>query len=787
MRRLIIVLLMPFVFFAYGWAQWTISGSVLTSEKEALAGAYVEIPELSINSVTDADGRFNLKDIPTGKHTLTISFIGYYTYSETIDFSSNLKREIVLSEKIETFEEVVVSAVRAQKNTPTTFTIIQKKDIEKMNFGQDAPFMLAQEPSVVVTSDAGTGIGYTGMRIRGSDSRKINVTINGVPMNDPESHGVFWVDVPDIASSAQSIQIQRGVGTSTNGSGAFGGSINLQTDNFSQKAFYEYTGAAGSFNTLKNSLHVGTGLINNHWFLEGKVTGIKSDGYIKRGWSDLKSYFAQIGYYSKKDIVKLVAFGGWEETYQAWYGVTAEEMDRDRRYNAAGYISGNGDSALFYDQMIDHYQQDHFQLHYIHTFSENLKFNIALHYTYGRGYYQDYVPGWYPLSMFGLPSQVSGNDTIEYTDVIQRLWLDNDFYGTTWGLNYASDRFSLTWGGAANKFDNDHFGQVMWARYFLSGLPGKHFYDNNAVKKDWNTFIKLNYKILDPLTLFVDLQLRNINYKAAGLNREYNDQVIDIDKSFSFFNPKAGLLFAPNQSTSVYFSYAMAHREPTRDDYLSAAPNEEPKAEILQDYELGSRYSINKFFSEVTLYYMNYTDQLVLTGELNSVGTPKRKNVGKSYRAGLELLGGLQLSDMVKIDLNATFSRNKTDFIESVSDSFIKHNNVDLAFSPKLIMGSKLTIVPVKGIEAMLSFKYVDKQFLDNTMSDKRKLDSYGLIDFMVSYNRLFDKTSKVTLSLKVNNVLDKMYISNGRVSSGTPYYYPQAGRNFLASLSVRF
>jgi iron complex outermembrane recepter protein len=809
MKRVIFALLMPVIGIITTQAQFNFSGSVKTEENVPLSGATVIIESLSTSTFSGGDGTYKVLNVPNGTFKVTISFIGYETYSELINFSDNIIRNIKLKENVTQFEEVVVSALRAQNNTPTTFSMIRKKEIEKIALGQDAPYLLASEPSVVVTSDAGTGIGYTSMRVRGVESSKINVTINGVPLNDAESHGVFWVDVPDIASSSQSIQVQRGVGTSTNGSGAFGASINMQTDNISQTPFYEYSGAAGSFNTYKNSLHFGTGLIKDHWFLEGKVSGIKSNGYIDRGWSDLKSYFAQTGYYSDKTIVKLIGFGGWEETYQAWYGIDSATLYNPaygRKYNWTGAYTDNEGNQKFFDNMLDHYQQDHLQLHVLHKFNQDLNFNAALHYTYGRGYYQDFIPASWGMDLdyFGLPNGYFGkdsvlnadnsystfyHDTISITDVIHRLWLDNQFYGGVWGLTYNLDKLTLIWGGAINKYDNaKHYGQVMWARFFNDGITGKHYYDNQANKTDWNTFVKTSYKIIEPLSFFLDLQFRHISYKAWGLNKEYTDAAIDIDKKYSFFNPKAGFLYAINKNTNIYVSYAIANREPTRSDFLDAEDGETPKPESLNDIEAGARYFKENMYAEATFYNMQYKDQLILTGELNTVGTPIRKNVGKSYRRGLELIGGIKPVKYLKFDGNLTISSNKTEYSEVVSDSIVtKHNNNDIAFSPYLIASVKLTVLPFEGFETALQFKYIDKQYLDNTQSDLRKLDAFGFTDLLFSYSNNLEKIGNISMSLKINNVFDVVYISNGRVSDGTPYYFPQAGRNFLAGLTVRF
>ncbi len=794
MRRVFFLLLLPVASLLSLQAQYVFSGSVKTSKNEILPGAIVSIDDLNRHTVTNANGTFTISNVPAGQYKITVRFIGYNTLSDEIVFTANVEKDYVLDESVTTFDEVVVAATRANTTTPTTFTIVQKKELKKLALGQDAPYLLALSPSVVSTSDAGNGIGYTSLRIRGSEASKTNVTINGVPLNDPESHGVYWVDVPDIAASSQSIQIQRGVGTSSNGAGAFGATINLQTDNVSQVPFYEYNGSFGSFNTMKNSVAFSTGLINTHWFLEGKVTGIKSDGYIDRAWSDLKSYFAQAGYYSENTLIKLVSFGGREETYQAWYGIdeaTLNDPNYGRTFNWTGAYTDKDGNTRFYDKMIDHYEQDHVQLHAVHSFNKNLNLNVALHYTYGRGYYQDFVPKEWemPLEYFKLPTVVlENNDTVKYTDLIHRLWLDNHFYGTIWGLNYKTDKLSLIWGGGANRYaPAKHYGQVMWARYYLDGVPGDHYYDNEGNKNDVNSYIKIGYNIIPELTAFADFQYRYIRYKAWGTNREYVDDTVNINKTYHFNNPKFGLLYKLNENISLYSSYAIAHREPTRSDFVDAAEGEEPRPERLNDLEVGIRYNSQMISAELVGYDMQYRDQLVLTGRVNSVGTPIRENVGKSYRRGIEVIVSIQPIEKLKLEGNATFSTNKTDYNEIVNNVLIQKKN-DIAYSPNFIAGGKMSFIPIKGFETTLLMKHVGKQYFDNTQSKDKMLDAYTIFDWLNTYAWKWEKVGEFQVSFKINNVFDKLYISNARVSSsGTKYYYPQAGRNYLIGLNIKF
>jgi iron complex outermembrane receptor protein len=762
-------------------AQFSASGKVQDSNGEKLVGANVLIEGSQIATSTDVEGRFELREIKAQSVKLLVSFTGYENYVETINLSNNQTLDIVLKQTVTNVEEVVVSTLRAQKNTPTTYSFISKKEITKVNLGQDAPYMLALEPSVTTTSDGGTGIGYTGMRIRGTESSKINVTINGIPFNDAESHGVFWVDVPDVASSAQSIQIQRGVGSSTNGSGAYGGSINLQTDNVSQQPFFEYSGSAGSFNTLKNSLHFATGLINSHWFLEGKVSGLKSDGYIDRSWSNLKSYFGQTGYYSENTIVKLVAFGGWEETYQAWYGLDSATMydpNYGRTYNWAGAYTDKDGSTKFYKNFIDHYQQDHFQLHFIHKFNNQLSANAALHYTNGRGFYEEYKEN-KNLSDYGMPDLITEHDTIRSTNLVRRLWLDNNFYGGIWGLTYMANNLSIVWGGGVNKYGNaQHFGEVVWAEVYTASEPNKEYYRNVSNKTDFNSFVKVNYNILSNLSLFADVQGRFIGYSAKGPEKSLN---FNINEKYNFFNPKAGLIYQVLPKTNIYASIAIANREPNRDDFKAAMEYgiTKPTPETLYDFEFGARHHYDNLGVEVVFYNMQYVDQLVLTGAINDVGAYIRKNIGRSYRRGVELQASIQPHKYLKFDGNITLSDN-----QGQTDTTGVHKKT--AFSPSLISGLKLSVFPVNNLELSFVNKFVGEQYMDNTEMQIAKLDSYNVLDFLASYSIKLNKIGMISLNARVINLLDKMYVSNGYVD-GTPYYFPQAGRNFLIGVNIRF
>lgn len=772
------------------YAQNNFSAIITDSNNNPIESATVTWIEQNQSVVTNANGQFTFQNFNSNNSTISVSRLGYNAFTQKISSTELFNGTISLTESTTNLEEVIVEAVRAKNNTPTTFTLIEKRDIKSVSTVQDAPYLLANEPSVVVTSDAGAGIGYTGMRIRGVAANKINVTVNGIPLNDAESHGVYWVDVPDIASSAQSIQIQRGVGTSTNGSGAFGASINLNTDKVSEKPFVQYNGAAGSFNTLKNSVHVASGKFNEHYFFEAKGSAIKSDGYRDRSWSNLKSYFAQTGYISDNTLIKLVAFGGREETYQAWFGVDSATMKINRTFNYNGAIYNNDYSVKgYYNNQIDHYEQDHVQLHWAQKITDNLKLNTALHYTYGRGYYEEYLQN-QDLLFYGLNNvKLTDTSVISTSDVIRRLWLDNQYYGGVWGLAYSTDRLNITWGGGIQNYNpGKHYGEVIWAQYFTNDYIGKKFYNNTSTKLDANTFIKASYNITPEILAFTDYQVRYINYKAKGYNKEYADAAIDFEKQFIFHNPKVGVKYQFLPTTAVYASYAIAHREPTRSDFIDSPLGTDVKSEVLFDLELGLRHNDIHFFGEVVFYNMQYNNELALTGALNGVGTPLRSNVGSSVRRGVELIGGYKISSVLKFEANATISENRIkELYVSESDSLIKKTNVEMAFSPSLIAGSKITITPIAGFESVLYYRHVSQQYLNNNKSEALSINPYNVFDFITSYTLNSSKNIQYAVSLKINNFLNENYSSNGFVLGGVGYYYPQAFRHYMVGLTVKF
>ena len=676
--------------------------------------------------------------------------------------------------KVNQLDEVLVSAVRVTTKTPVSFSNLTKKDIAPRNLGQDIPTLMNYMPSVVTTSDAGNGIGYSGIRVRGSDATRINVTINGIPYNDAESQGTFWVNMPDFVSSVESLQLQRGVGTSTNGAGAFGASLNMLTDNYAKKSTGEISNSFGSFNTRKHTVKFSSGLMNDHFELAGRLSVLKSDGYIDRASSDLKSYFLQGTYVGKTTLIKALAFGGTEKTYQSWNGIDAETLADNRTFNSAGMFTDEAGNTRFYDNETDNYQQNHYQLHWNEKLSDNWDTNLAFHYTKGKGYYENYKED-ADFEDYGLNPVGS----VTTTDLVRQKWLDNDFYGTTFSANYKNENVSFIFGGGWNKYEGDHYGKVIWARYASQSELGDHYYDDFSTKTDGNVFAKVNYQLTSQLSLFGDLQYRNVTYRANSWETGL------VDDTFDFFNPKAGLNFEINQKNTLYFSYARANREPNRTDYEGG--NVRP--ERLNDFELGWRLSTEKLKFNSNVYYMAYKDQLVLTGGLNDVGSPIRQNSGDSYRLGLEIDATLRLSDKWTIAPNATLSTNKNvDFIADVDGDLTNLGNTDIAFSPEFIAGNIVTFSPVESLRLSLMSKFVSSQYMNNIELPDAKLADYFVNDFNVTYTILPKSVFKsIVVSVLANNITNKQYISNGYMWDVYPYYYPQAGANFLAGLTLKF
>ena len=710
----------------------------------------------------------------SSKRVIRVFFILLTSHFSLLTFSQEKQTD---STKVNQLDDVLVSAIRVDSKTPISFSNMDNKEINFRNLGQDIPVLMNFLPSVVTTSDAGNGFGYTGIRVRGSDATRINVTINGIPYNDSEGSGTYWVNMPDFASSLESIQLQRGVGTSTNGSGAFGASLNMLTDNYSKGASAEISNAAGTFNSRKNNVKFSTGLLNNHFEIAGRVSNLHSDGYVDRAFSDLKSYFLQGTYVGKTTLIKALVFGGTEKTYQSWYGVDATTLANNRTFNYAGMYMDSSGNTQFYSNQTDNYQQDHYQLHWNEKLSSNWNTNLAFHYTKGKGYYENYEQA-ASFSNYGLTPINIGNQTINSTDLINQKWLDNDFYGTTFSLNYKKSKLDFIFGGSMNKYEGKHFGKIIWARFASNSEIDNHYYDDYGNKSDATFYAKANYKIASKWSLFADLQYRNVNYKANGVQANL------VNDTFNFVNPKAGITFEIKKNSAIYFSYAKANREPNRTDYENGLP----KPEQLNDLELGWRFGSSKSKININGYYMLYKDQLVLTGALDNVGNPIRTNIGKSYRLGLEMDAKLTIGNQWILSPNLALSQNKNiDFVldNGVDLQFL--GNTNIAFSPNIIAGNAISFVPSKTFQATLLTKFVGKQFMGNSNDEGSKLEAYSQTDININYEIKPKNIFKaIVFSGLINNIFDAKIVSNGAdYGGGFVYYFPQAGINFLAGVTL--
>ena len=692
--------------------------------------------------------------------------------------SLSAQESVLDSLEVQNLEEVIVSSVRVKDNIPIAFNNVSKEEISKRNLGQDIPILLNFLPNVVTTSDAGAGIGYTGIRIRGVNSQSTNVTINGIPYNDAESLGTFWVDLPDFSSSVENLQVQRGIGTSVNGSSAFGASINILTDKISQNPYFESANTIGSFNTVKNNFRFSTGLLNETIEFSGRLSKIDSDGYIDRASSDLKSYFLQLSYKKNKTLLKFLNFGGHEITYQAWNGIDLQTLENNRTYNPSGlYYDLNGEER-FHENEVDNYKQDHFQFHWTQSFSENLSSNLGLNLTNGRGYYEQY--------------NENGSE-----DFITRKWLDNQFYVINYTLNYLKNNNNIIFGSTYSEYDGDHFGETIWSQNSGDIEFTDLFYNGNGLKKDFSNFIKSIYQISNDISIYADLQLRNIDYQTSGSTSNI-DQLV-VDKKYSFFNPKAGLNYDINQKNKIYFSLSKAHREPTRSDFEN---NINIQPEELIDYELGWKYNTEKFSFNSNLYYMGYKNQLVLTGALDDVGSPIRENSGKSYRTGIELESVYKATNKLNISANISLSENKNvDYKTNYNGVITDWGDTDISFSPNVISSAGIQFIASQDLTLTLLNKFVGNQYMSNTESNISRLSSYSTTDLNILYTiKNSAYFSEIIVTAMINNIFNKEYVSNGyyytyddtwsdpnsiTTIEGTGYY-PQAKRNFLLGLTFK-
>jgi iron complex outermembrane receptor protein len=826
--RVLFTLLLTTLFLNFNFSQNTISGKVVNSKNEVISNCKIIIKALNLSTLSDKQGFFQFKNIPSGKFKIIVKNENFINYEKQIDVKDGqvLINVVLIEKSLKTNEvdEVFVNATRANNSSGTTYSTLNKEQIKAQNFAQDLPYLLETTPSTVVTSDAGAGVGYTGVKIRGVDPTRTNVTVNGIPLNDSESHAVYWVNMPDFASSVNNLQIQRGVGTSTNGAASFGASINVQTDKINKEAYCEVSNTYGSFNTWKNSIKVGSGLLNNKFAFDLRLSRVKSDGYIDRASSDLKSYFISGAYVGKKSLLKLNVFSGKEITYQAWYGVPEAKLIGNNdsllnhfynNYYPGGVYQNEKDSTnLFssknrtynyyrYDNEVDNYQQNHYQLLYNFTINPKFKINLAGHYTHGEGYYEQFRQN-DDFETYNLTPIDTGLGQINSTDLIRRRWLDNDFYGGVFSFEYNTLKsFSIMLGGAINQYEGKHFGEIIWAEYASQSEIRDHYYDNKAKKIDGNVYLKMNKKF-NKLNTFLDLQLRTISYSYLGID-ESNGQLIEAQQkaNFTFFNPKFGLNYDINATNQVYTSFSIANREPVRDDFRENLNKSQAKFETLQNLELGYRLVKNTYFFKFNYYLMYYYNQLILTGQINDVGGYTRTNVNYSYRNGIEIETGKSLFNKVlQINANANLSQNKIiNFIEYVDDydnggqQQFQHKNTDLAFSPNIILGLNLIVEPITNFKVGILSKYVGKQFLDNTSTETRSINSYYITNLTLSYTttKLFAK--EIEFGILVNNIFNYMYENNGYtwgyIYGGKRtienFYFPQAGINCLGRIVLSF
>ena len=782
-------------------AQNNFVGRVTDSSGEPIVGANILIEESNLITYTDEKGKFYLNSNSTNID-IQVSHVGYLT--KEIEFSNpNQEINIVLDDGIILKDEIKVISTRAKYNSPFAFTNISKSFIEKNNSGKDIPFLINSTPSTYSTSDAGNGIGYTGVRIRGSDATRINVTINGIPYNDSESHGVFWVNVSDLASSANSIQVQRGVGSSTNGGGAFGGTVSIKTGKASEDFKLKYSSSAGSYKSFKNTLELNSGLIKNKINMNLRLSKINSDGYVDRATSDLKSYYASASYYSDKTSIDLINFSGKERTYQSWWGTPEgrinndiEEMNNVIANN--GYSDEQADNLLnsgrtfnyyTYDNQTDNYQQDHYQMHFNHDISNTANLHLALHYTYGRGYYEEFREDDNLSNYYDFLENKS-------LDLVRRRWLSNHFYGLTYSFSKKFDKSEINIGGALNEYDADHFGEIIQPQLMVS----EPYYFSKSFKKDGNIFIKYNLNITESAELFTDMQLRGYSHKMKG--NDNDKSIIDVDKNNLFFNPKVGLTKSLNDKVILYGSVAIANREPIRSDYIDSKI--EPKHESLVNIELGKGFNYNIGSFNTNLYLMEYNNQLITTGEVNDVGAYIRENVKKSRRFGVEFTNVLNSKDFY-VNSSLSLSRNLVyNFNETLYDygaDFSQYNIIenkygvtDLAFSPGVLLNNHFEWKANKFLSFILNSKYVGKQYLDNTSNEKRVLKDFLINDFKIQTNLTNNVFNNLFFKIEINNIFNVKYSSNGYTFGyyggmdyevRENYFYPQATRNIMFSVSI--
>ncbi len=803
--------LFQMVMFGSLMAQIVVSGKISGLDGQPLPGANIVVSDTGKGTVSGNDGSYSIELPKGGITTLRVSYIGFKSQDRTVQLRKNANIDFRLEEEHLVTNEVVVSAIRAGSKTPVAYTNISKSDIKERQVTNDIPYMLSLTPSAVTTSESGIGLGYTALRIRGADPTRINITANGIPLNDAESQSVFWANMPNFAGSVEEIQIQRGVGTSTNGAAAFGATINMRTNNYNANPGATVSSAVGSFNTFINSAEMNTGLINKKYAFEARYTDLQTDGYVRRAFSDHHSLYLGAAMVNDRSLLRATVIHGNQKTGISWNGVTKEEMDKDRRYNSAGKYKDENGNTRFYDDETDNYRQTHYQLAHSYTVSSLFDVNATLHYTFGEGFYDSYKAN-RKYSKYGWDNVVIDGVTIKSTDAIQQKWMRNHFYGAVVSAGYHPENFDFSVGAGWNRYDGDHFGEVVWMRYMGNHQKGDQWYKNNGDKKDFNVFGKANWQPAEGLNVMVDLQYRIINYAITGFDDDV--MAMNIDQSYNFFNPKAGVYYDFNSKNKAYTSLGISNREPTRTNLKDANgdPNATPLSERLYDWELGYSFVSSRVNANVNFFYMFYKDQLLPTGEKSEVGYDIMTNVEKSFRRGVEITAGAKITSWLNWDANLTFSENKVDdFIlqgDVLDDNWestgkwLKQSlgTTNIAFSPSVVAASMISVMPVKQVKASFISKYVGKQYLDNTSSDERSIDSYFVNDLQFDYSLFPASMKRVVFQLSINNIFNNKYINNGYAGvslfengTSTPrqeswvYYYPQAGTHFSGKITLNF
>jgi Outer membrane receptor proteins, mostly Fe transport len=782
-----------------------VRGKVTDDSGKPLAGAGITVENGFQGAHSNSDGSYILDGLKRGIYRIRFTFLGYETKIVEVNVTGESVADVSLVQKTLEAGEVIVNATRAGEHSPLAYITIGNEALKNLNTGQDIPYILGLTPSLVETSEAGTGIGYTSLRIRGTDASRINVTIDGIPLNDPESEQVFWVDLPDLASSVDNIQVQRGAGTSSNGAGAFGATVSIQTKSPENEPFAQISTSYGSFNTMKNTITASTGLLANKFALMMRLSRLQSDGYIRRTWSDHKSAYLSGVYRSGKSRLQMNVILGEEHTGIGWWGVPKEMLSIDRRYNPAGEFTDENGQIKYYDNESDNYFQNHYQLLYSLRINYALDFNAALHYTSGKGYYEEYKDD-DALSAYGLPDITIGDSLISSTDLIRRKWMKNSFTGLVWSLKYKKDRLEAVVGGGANYYYGDHFGRIIWMRNAGNLEKDYQWYLGHGAKSDISLYGKADYSVTDKISLFGDIQFRYINYKINGIDDDL--KMLDLNHQYGFFNPKAGLFFSITPHQDAFLSFSVANREPTRSDFTEAAgdPGATPKPETLYDNEIGYKLTGNKYSLVINLYGMIYKDQLVPTGELSNTGYSIMTNVAKSYRLGAEISAGLRPTGFLDWNFSLTISRNKIiDFTEHYTDyntsdwsETYKSKNlgtVDIAYSPVLIGSSDMNFKVIRNFELHFTSKYIGSQYFDNTMSSDRKIDPYFVNNLMASFSPSVVWLKNAEFQLQVNNIFNIKYENNAYggnwyedgIEKTWSYFFPQAGINFMLKASLTF